>query len=73
MTRAVSEFHQPAPGQERGDPVPARDLVDFHLRWREFRPFAVELLAREGLGGTEAATLRALIELADRVRENDLH
>jgi hypothetical protein len=65
---------QPATGPVRGEgPAPVRDLVDFHLRWREFRPFAETLMGRPDLSAGEASTLRGLIELADRVGDDDLH
>ena len=73
MTKPAFDLHRnSATGQERGDPVPARDLIDFHLRWREFRPLAVRILDRDSLTRAEAETLRALVDLADRVRDNDL-
>jgi hypothetical protein len=73
MTQVPSELHRhPAPGQAGGDPAPARDLIDFHIRWREFRPFAQRVLARGDLAPREYETLRALVDLADRVRDHDL-
>ena len=73
MTKAAIDLHRKsATGQECGNPAPARDLIDFHLRWPEFRPYAIDILGRPGLSDAEAETLRALIDLADRVRENDL-
>ena len=49
-----------------------RDLVDFHLRWHEFRPFATELAASTELTAEQKATVDWLIRLSDRVRQNDL-
>jgi hypothetical protein len=73
MTVAAPQHHpDPATGQDRGDPPPARDLIDFHLRWREFRPLALQVLSRRGLSLAERDTLQALVDLADRVRDNDL-
>lgn len=62
----------PRPGPGRTDPLPARDLLDFHLRWPEFRPLVLDLLARDRLSPAERQTLRSLVDLADRVREDDL-
>ncbi|ADZ68602.1 hypothetical protein [Polymorphum gilvum] len=53
-------------------PKPARDLIDFHLRWPEFRPLALALLDRPDTTAVEAETLRWLIALADRVGRDDL-
>jgi hypothetical protein len=50
----------------------ARDLIDFHLRWKEFRPAAQALLARPGLGGAESDCLYWLIALADRIGAEDI-
>jgi hypothetical protein len=73
MTKAAIDLHRNvATGQEYGDPAPARDLIDFHLRWREFRPYAIRVLDRDGLSAAETETLRALVDLADRVRDHDL-
>lgn len=73
MTKATSDHRgNPVPGPGRSDPRPARDLLDFHVRWPEFRPLALEVLARNSMSTAEHATLRALVDLADRVRDNDL-
>jgi hypothetical protein len=74
MTRVASDRSQPAPGSDRGDsPDPPRDLIDFHLRWREFRPYAEGLLTRSDMSPDEIVTVRALVDLADRVRDDDLN
>lgn len=66
-------LHQPISPQSAGQfPAPPRDLVDFHLRWSEFRPFMVGLQAKEGLSSDEAATLGWLIALSDRVSAHDI-
>lgn len=53
-------------------PEPARDLVDFHLRWDEFRPVATRVLNGAKLDPHQAETLRWLIALADRVGMQDI-
>jgi hypothetical protein len=52
-------------------PEPARDLLDFHLRWHEFRPFALQIGERPDLGEVESETLGWLIALSDRVSGGD--
>lgn len=54
------------------DPEPVRDLIDFHLRWHEFRPFAVQAAAAKGLSDTQSETVDWLIKMADRIRNEDL-
>ncbi len=54
------------------DPEPVRDLIDFHLRWHEFRPFAVQAAAVQGLSDTQSETVDWLIKMADRIRKEDL-
>lgn len=49
-----------------------RDLIEFHLRWPEFRHLAVSLGDRPGLPETEREIVRWLIVLADRVGPKDL-
>ncbi|WP_299626978.1 hypothetical protein [uncultured Tateyamaria sp.] len=49
-----------------------RDLIDFHLRWHEFRPFAVQAAAVQGLSDTQSETVDWLIKMADRIRKEDL-
>ena len=52
-------------------PPEPSDLIDFHLRWRQFRPFA--LRAMESISDqAEHQTIEWLITLADRVSQNDL-
>ena len=36
---------------------PARDIADFHSRWREFRPLALEILQFRTLNPPKAETL----------------
>jgi hypothetical protein len=47
-------------------------VVDFHLRWAEYRPLMVALQMREGLLPEEANTLGWLIALSDRVSAQDI-
>jgi len=54
------------------DHEPVRDLIDFHLRWHEFRPFAVEAAAAKALSDTQSETVDWLIKMADRIRKDDL-
>ncbi len=55
----------------RGD-RPIRDLPDFHLRWREFRPDAMRLLERGKLDPQEQEILLWLIRMADKIGERDI-
>ncbi len=54
------------------DAPPARDVADFHLRWREFRPAAVEVLHKRSLNRRQSETLAWMIELIDRIGREDL-
>ena len=49
----------------------AVDLIDFHLRWQEFRPSALRAL-RSAPDPSSRNTVEWLIFLADRVSQNDL-
>lgn len=52
---------------------PAQDLIEFHLRWKEFRPSVVKLCERVGRQNSEGETLHWLIAMADRVGPDDLN
>jgi hypothetical protein len=56
----------------RRPPRPARDLADFHLRWSEFRPLAVEAKNSPEMSDPQRETLTWLIALSDRIGEGDL-
>ena len=49
-----------------------RDLIDFHLRWHDFRPVARRVAARPGLTEDEAECIQWLIALADRISADDI-
>lgn len=49
-----------------------RDVVDFHLRWPEFRPIAKAIGRNPALSEAEADTLAWMIELLDRIGPQDL-
>lgn len=71
--RRTALLHRPiSPQSGTNLPKPPRDLVDFHLRWAEFRPLMVALQGKDGLSGEEANTLGWLIALSDRVSEQDI-
>ncbi|CAN7703285.1 hypothetical protein [Bosea sp. LjRoot237] len=53
-------------------PRAPKDVLDFHLRWRDFRRFAKTTANRPELPEEERAVLRWLIELADRIGARDL-
>lgn len=53
-------------------PVFPKDLADFHLRWPEFRPFALELLSSTNLTAQQTETLKWLVALSDRVGAGDV-
>lgn len=53
-------------------PDSPRDLIEFHLRWREFRPLAKQALESSALSSGERETLHWLIMLADRVSAEDI-
>jgi hypothetical protein len=55
-----------------GAPSPPRDLVDFHLRWAEYRPLMVALQGQQELSPDQAETLGWLIALSDRVSAQDI-
>ena len=59
--------HSPAPAR-----AAVRDVADFHLRWREFRPVARNLCRNPALSGEEADTLAWMIELMDRIGPQDV-
>ena len=49
-----------------------RDLPDFHLRWLEFRPEAIKILAGKELNDREQEIFLWLIRMADRIGANDV-
>ncbi|MDZ4366413.1 MAG: hypothetical protein U0987_05205 [Afipia sp.] len=53
-------------------PMPIRDLADFHLRWPEFREKAVKVSQSAMLKPPERETIMWLIRLADRIGSRDL-
>jgi hypothetical protein len=66
-------LHRPIPEVKVGEiPQPPRDLMDFHLRWLQFRPMALQIQAREALSGDESRLLGWLIALSDRISEQDI-
>ncbi len=48
------------------------DLMDFHLRWNEFRGHAVSVSKKPNLNSTEQTTIDWLIRMADRIGEADI-
>jgi hypothetical protein len=59
------------PHDHGGNRPPVRDVLEFYLRWKEFRPDA--LAAMNGLCDTRKEVLGWLIALADRVGDADMH
>ena len=53
-------------------PILPKDLADFHLRWTEFRPFALELLSSTNLTAHQTETLKWMVALSDRVGADDV-
>lgn len=53
-------------------PSAPRDLVDFHLRWAEYRPQMIALQGLDGLSPQQVSTLGWLIALSDRISEQDI-
>ncbi|MBN8500615.1 MAG: hypothetical protein J0M19_05640 [Sphingomonadales bacterium] len=49
-----------------------RDLIDFHMRWPQFRHVAVELATRKDLSDSQREIVRWLIQLANRVGQKDI-
>ncbi len=52
--------------------TPPRDLVDFHLRWPEFRTLAARVAENKNLAASEREIVQWLLRLADRVGPRDL-
>ena len=65
----MDEDEIPSPEPTR---APVRDLADFHLRWREFRPGMIDLARSRDLTPVQRETLGWLVQLADRVGGRDL-
>ena len=62
---------EPPGGRVKGQGAPS-DLIDFYRRWPEFRQTAVALALRAELSPAERETVHWLIQLADRVGDEDL-
>lgn len=54
------------------DPAPPRDIIDFHLRWSEFKPAALDAVSRLPEGSAQRMAVAWLTLLADRVSDADL-
>lgn len=48
------------------------DLMDFHLRWNDYRQQAMNVADKEHLTKTEKLTIEWLIAMADRISEDDV-
>lgn len=59
-------------GRRPRNPTAPKDLADFHLRWPEFRPFALELLSSTNLTAQQTETLKWLVALSDRIGAGDV-
>jgi hypothetical protein len=59
-------------GTRSRTPIFPRDIADFHLRWTEFRPFALELLSSTNLTAHQTETLKWMVALSDRVGAEDV-
>ena len=53
-------------------PRPPSDLIDFYLRWKEFRPCMEELIDRNILTTTEKETIGWLMILAEKIGAQDI-
>jgi hypothetical protein len=53
--------------------IPVRDVADFHLRWREFRPEMTALAETRKLTARQREILNWLILLTDRIGPGDVH
>ena len=62
---------EPPGGRVKGQGAPT-DLIDFYRRWPEFRQTAVALARRADLSPAERETVHWLVQLADRVGDEDL-
>lgn len=62
----------PRPDAKTNPGAKVRDVADFHMRWREFRTFAVSLGHSTRLTPDESETLGWMIELLDRIGPKDL-
>lgn len=51
--------------------APPKDLIDFHIRWPEFRPVAKSVLNKPELSLEQKQIIGWLIALSDRVRQED--
>jgi len=51
---------------------PPEDLIDFHLRWTDFRNDALRVQDSKNLNIEEKEVIMWLISLADRISESDL-
>jgi len=60
------------PGNQEGELVAPRDLIDFYRRWPDFRLTATHLVDRPELSAQERQTVHWLILLVDRISEHDL-
>jgi hypothetical protein len=57
---------------EKDDLMNIRDLADFHMKWLDFRPQALEIAKDRYLAVQQRELVLWLVHLADRVGEKDL-
>ena len=69
---SVSDGDSERPGNQEGEQVAPRDLIDFYRRWPDFRQTASRLADRPDLSARERQTVHWLILLVDRISEHDL-
>jgi hypothetical protein len=73
MLRLVAVEEDPMNKKAVGvEPMPIRDLADFHLRWSEFREAALRASQSSALVSQERETILWLIRMADRIGIRDL-
>lgn len=63
--------HRSRPSRAAAPQAPA-DLIDFFLRWPEFRPMAERLAGKKGLSRQDRMVTEWLIALADSVSRRDV-
>lgn len=53
-------------------PAAPGDLIDFYLRWPEFRGIAERLAAKRALSAQERQVMRWLVAMMDRISVRDI-
>ena len=66
------DVNKPPVSNQSSPQPPIRDLADFHLRWRDFKPMAIGARDTPALSNEQRAVIDWLIRMADKIGPRDI-